>query len=94
MAHLPLDPITQQALEGTQELLHSGFIVVTTLTTCLAFAIAGNIFQYIVGNKRSKDYTASMIGVSKAITEMAAAVHEVKTVFTFVVNLYKEKDDA
>lgn len=76
---------------GAASLLDSHDIAIVALWTCLAFAILGNIVQYFVGNRRTEKDNNRQIAMSLAIHDMASSVREVKTVFNFVIDLYKEK---
>lgn len=83
--------LVEKANGGLGRLLDSGDIAIIALTTCLIFAIIGNIVQYFVGNSRQEKNFQSQNAMTLAMKGIEGAIDEVKLIFNILIDLVNGK---
>jgi hypothetical protein len=86
----PTQGLATRANSGVDQLINSGDIAILALTTCLLFALIGNIVQYFVGNHRQTKDFDRYIAVTKAMAGIEGAIDEMKAIINVVIQMHKD----
>lgn len=90
LIHNGVTTIIGKASDGIDQMIMYNNIAITTLTVGCLVLIAGNILQYWVGNRRQEKDFDRFVSVTKAMAGIEGAIDELKSVFVFVQQLYKQ----